>query len=79
VADPLNTFITNLRLRREALGLTQEAVAWSAWMDPSYYRRIESGRVDPSIRMVSRLAAALATTPSDLLRGVEGTARQLGE
>jgi transcriptional regulator with XRE-family HTH domain len=79
VPDPLKTFISNLRARRDALGLTQEAVAWSAHMDPSHYRKVESGRVDPSIRTVSRLAAALATTPSDLLRGVEGTARHLGQ
>lgn len=77
--DPLKAFTTNLRSRREALGLTQEAVAWSAWMDPSYYSRIERGRVDPSVRTVARIAAALGATPSELMLGVEGTARPLAQ
>ena len=79
VSDPLRTFTTNLRRTREASGLTQEAVAWSAWMDQSYYNRIERGKVDPSVRTVARLAAALGANTSDLLRGVEGTARRVAD
>jgi transcriptional regulator with XRE-family HTH domain len=48
-------------------------------MDQSYYNRIERGKVDPSVRTVARLAAALGVTLSDLLRGVEGTARRLAD
>jgi transcriptional regulator with XRE-family HTH domain len=68
--DPLDVFTANLVRRRRALGLTQERVASAAMMDQSQYSRIERGRVDPSIRMVTRLARALRTSPSELLAGV---------
>jgi transcriptional regulator with XRE-family HTH domain len=73
--DPLDTFTANLVRRRRALGLTQEAVAAAAMMDQSQYSRIERGRVDPSIRMVTRLARVLRTTASELLLGVRSTER----
>lgn len=76
--DPLKPFIANLATRRDELGLTQEEVAWSAYMDQSYYSRIERGSVDPSVRMVARIAAALQVDASELLRGVRGTARPTG-
>jgi predicted transcriptional regulator len=77
VSDPLKPFIANLRARRDELGLTQADVAWSAYMDQSYYSRIERGMVDPSIRMVSRIAAALQVDASELLRGVRGRSRPI--
>ena len=69
--DPLDTFTANLSRRRRDLGLTQEAVAADAMMDQSQYSRIELGRVDPSIRTLTRVARALRTTPSELLRGID--------
>lgn len=68
--DPLRTLTTNLRGRRAELRLSQEAVAAEASMDQSQYSRIERGEVDPSIRTLTRVARALQTTPSDLLRGI---------
>jgi transcriptional regulator with XRE-family HTH domain len=68
--DPLDTFTMNLTRRRRALGLSQDAVAEAAMMDQSQYSRIERGRVDPSIRTLTRVARALETTPSELLRGI---------
>jgi transcriptional regulator with XRE-family HTH domain len=73
--DPLNAFTANLARRRRVLGLTQEAVAAAAMMDQSQYSRIERGRVDPSVRTVTRLARALRTTPSELLLGVRSPER----
>jgi transcriptional regulator with XRE-family HTH domain len=70
VIDPLKTFTTDLRRRRAELGLSQEAVALEAGMDQSQYSRIERGEVDPSIRTLTRIARALGTTPSELLRGI---------
>ena len=69
--DPLDHFTMNLVRRRRALGLSQDAVAAAATMDQSQYSRIERGRVDPSIRTLTRVARALRTTPSELLRGIE--------
>jgi transcriptional regulator with XRE-family HTH domain len=70
VADPVKTFITNLRNRRAELGLSQEAAASQASMDQSQYSRIERGEVDPSIRTLTRVARAVEATPSELLRGI---------
>jgi transcriptional regulator with XRE-family HTH domain len=70
VADPVKTFITNLRKRRAELGLSQEAAASQASMDQSQYSRIERGEVDPSIRTLTRVARAVEATPSELLRGI---------
>ena len=39
-------------------------------MDPSHYRRIESGDVDPRISTLERVAAGLRVSVADLLRGV---------
>ena len=73
MSDPLQRFTENLRRTREASGLTQEAIALEAGMDPSYYNKIENGRIDPSIRMVTRVAVAMGATASDLLHGVVWT------
>jgi transcriptional regulator with XRE-family HTH domain len=70
VIEPLRTFTTNLRRRRAELGLSQEAVASEATMDQSQYSRIERGEVDPSIRTLTRIARALESTPSELLRDI---------
>lgn len=70
MADPVKTFITNLRKRRAELGLSQEAAASQASMDQSQYSRIERGEVDPSIRTLTRVARAVEATPSELLRGI---------
>jgi transcriptional regulator with XRE-family HTH domain len=69
--DPLDRFTRNLAGRRRALGLSQDAVAAAAMMDQSQYSRIERGRVDPSIRTLTRVARALETTPSELLLGID--------
>jgi transcriptional regulator with XRE-family HTH domain len=79
VSDLLKPFVANLRARREELGLTQADVAWKAYMDQSYYSRLERGLVDPSIRMVARVAAALQIEAYELLRGVRATARSRSE
>jgi transcriptional regulator with XRE-family HTH domain len=72
-------FATNLRRARETSGLTQESAAWAAWMDQSQYNKIERGKVDPSIRTLARLAAAVESTPSQLLHGVEVAPRPGGD
>lgn len=79
MADPLGVFATNLRRAREAAGLTQESAAWAAWMGQSQYNKLERGKVDPSIRTLARLAAAVQSTPSELLHGVEVPPRRAVE
>lgn len=65
--DPLLLFSEELRRRRKAAGLTQEALANRADMDPAEIRRLESGKRDPGVRVLARLAKALETTPAELL------------
>lgn len=70
MVDPLVRLGANVKSRRKALRLTQEAAAGRASMDMSYWGRIERARIEPGVRMMVRLAAALETTPADLVAGV---------
>ncbi|HEX5924189.1 MAG TPA: helix-turn-helix transcriptional regulator [Baekduia sp.] len=64
-------FGSNLRAAREAAGLSQESVALEADIPQGHYSRIERGEVEPSMRVLVRVAAALGTTLHDLTEGVE--------
>lgn len=68
--DPLPQFGANLRVARERRGLSQEALAQRAGMDPAEIRRLESARRDPGIRVLTRLARALRMTAGELLAGI---------
>ena len=68
--DPLPAFAANLRRIREERGLSQEALALRADMDPAEVRRIETCKRDPGIRIVTRLALGLDTAPASLLAGI---------
>jgi transcriptional regulator with XRE-family HTH domain len=64
-----------LRRKREAVGLSQEALAAAAGVHRNYVGLLERGRQVPSILVVEKLAHALGTTMSGLLRDVDkGTA-----
>lgn len=59
---------TNLRERREKLGLTQQQVADSAGIMRPVYARLEGGgRANPRADTLRRLAAALRTTVDRLI------------
>ncbi len=60
-----------LRRRREAAGLSQEGLAAGAGLHRNYVGLLERGRRVPSILVVEKLAGALGTTMSSLLRSVE--------
>lgn len=60
-----------LRRRREAAGLTQEALAAEAGLHRNYVGLLERGKRVPSILVVEKLAGALGTTMSSLLREME--------
>jgi transcriptional regulator with XRE-family HTH domain len=68
--DPLPQFGANLRTAREQRGLSQEALAQRAGMDPAEIRRLEGARRDPGVRVVTRLARALRVPASELLNGI---------
>ena len=65
--DILVSFAANLRLRRKALGLSQEQLGARANIQMADISRYESGNRDPRISTVARLAEALETPIGDLL------------
>jgi transcriptional regulator with XRE-family HTH domain len=64
-------FARNLTQRRKQAGLTQEALALRASVHPTWISHLESGRRNPTLSTISRLAGALGLTPADLLAGCD--------
>lgn len=60
-----------MRLKREALQLTQEMLAERSDLDPTYISGIERGKRNPGFKNVVRIARALKVKTSDLCQGVD--------
>lgn len=60
-----------LRRRREAAGLSQEALAAAAGLHRTYVSLLERGQRAPSIVVVQQLARGLGTTMTSLIRALE--------
>jgi transcriptional regulator with XRE-family HTH domain len=60
-------FARNLRLHREAQGLSQEALALKAKLHRTYVGAVERGEVNVSIDNMGRLSLALGVSLPDLL------------
>lgn len=56
----------NVRRRRKASGLSQEALAHEAGMSMRYLAGLERGEENPSLAFLVRLADALKIHPRDL-------------
>lgn len=69
--DPLVSFGRVLRQLRKDAGLTQEQLALEAGIERNYVSLIERGINQPALRVIFKLAEALGTTPSGMLRQVE--------
>jgi transcriptional regulator with XRE-family HTH domain len=57
----------NVRVLRQARGLTQEQLAFEAQIDLTYLGGIERGRRNPSLLVMARLAESLGVKISALL------------
>jgi transcriptional regulator with XRE-family HTH domain len=57
----------NVRVLRQARGLTQEQLAFEAQIDLTYLGGIERGRRNPSLLVMARLADSLGVKISALL------------
>lgn len=69
--NALRRFGKNIRIRREALGLSQEALAEKADLDPTYISGIERGVRNPSLLSIVRIAKALGMNSGSLFEGVK--------
>ena len=56
-----------LKLMRERKGLSQRALAAKAKMSQTYLCNVETGKADPSLSTLKRLAKALDATVSELV------------
>jgi transcriptional regulator with XRE-family HTH domain len=61
-----------IRSRREAAGLSQEALADKAGLHRTYISLLERGHRMPSIGVVQKLAIALETTMASLMGELDG-------
>ncbi len=68
----LTAFGSNVRRYRQRKALTQEKLAASADLDPTYISGIERGVRNPSILSVVRIAKALDTSVASLSKGIDG-------
>lgn len=57
----------NVRIRRRALGLSQEALAHEAGIDRTWVSRLETSKVAVSVDVLEKLARALRVEASALL------------
>ncbi len=60
-----------LRRRREAAGLSQEALAAQADLHRNYVGLLERAQMTPSLTVVEKLAAALGVTMTKLIADIE--------
>lgn len=58
----------NVRSHRQAVGITQEQLAFAADIDLTYVGGIERGKRNPSVVVLARIANALSVEPATLLQ-----------
>jgi transcriptional regulator with XRE-family HTH domain len=68
MVDYKRVLADNIRERRSALGLSQEALADKVGIDRTYVSGLERAMKNPSLRMIVMIAQSLHSSPSELLR-----------
>ena len=69
-SDALQVFGARIRDRRQALGLSQEALGDVSGLHWTFVGQVERGRRNLSFHNLLRLAQALQVDPADLVRGL---------
>lgn len=64
-------FGTEVRRRREALGLTLEQLAEASKLTPNYIGTIENGKRDPSLSTILALSRGLKMMIAEFFGGIE--------
>jgi len=67
---PAQQFGANVAGAREKRGLSQSQLARKVEVVDTYISRIETGRAQPSFRLILAIAHQLDTTPAKLLHNV---------
>jgi transcriptional regulator with XRE-family HTH domain len=60
-------FAQNVKRTRDRLGLTQAQLAERSGMTPAAISQLEGGQREPSFSTIVKVAAALKTSPNDLM------------
>jgi len=66
--DLRQLFAFNLRRLRHAKGMSQDELAFEAEMSRSYLSQLEKGKFHVSLKVLGRLADALAAAPVEFLK-----------
>jgi transcriptional regulator with XRE-family HTH domain len=61
----------NIRKKRDALGLSQEALAYESGIHRTYISGLERGVRNPTVTIIQAVAAALNVSPSELLEEIK--------
>jgi transcriptional regulator with XRE-family HTH domain len=69
--DPIKAFGLSVRDLRKQQGLSQELLAAEAGLDRAFLSQVETGRKQPSLLTIFRLAYALKLDVSELFKKVE--------
>jgi DNA-binding XRE family transcriptional regulator len=75
-SDGVSHLAKNVRHWRIAAGLTQTAVAKRSGMNRSYLSHLESGRRNPTLGTLERLAKTLKVTPGTFFEDVSARPRR---
>jgi transcriptional regulator with XRE-family HTH domain len=67
---PAQQFGANVARAREQRGLSQSQLARKIEVVDTYISRIETGRAQPSFRLILAIARQLDITPAELLDGI---------
>ncbi len=62
-------FASRVREQRAAVGMSQVQLAFRSGINRTYIGSLESGRRNPSLENICRLALALGVDAADLVRG----------
>lgn len=65
-------FAERIYEKRKALGISQEKLALNAGIDRTYINDIEKGKRNISLNIAGKVAIALGTTISELLKDYNG-------
>ncbi len=68
---PRAKFAANVERLREARGLTQEQLGWSAGLHQTAVARIETGDRSPTLNTIFKLAAGLEVPAAELFTGID--------